>query len=170
MDDYWQAIAHKDKPFLGLGTMENNIIVDLSLFMAHFNCGNALAELSDYDAALSNYSNALSIDRKEIVGRDQALFNRGNLYLDLGQFEQAICDYDTAISLRKDGVIAAGLLFNKGNALVAMGQFEQALECYRLAEDGKAQSSNPFSAHQIALSQQPGLHLPGAVEGGLHWS
>ena len=143
VDDYWQAIAHKDNPFLGLGTMENNIIVDLSLFMAHFNCGNALAELSDYDAALSNYSNALSIDRKEIVGRDQALFNRGNLYLDLGQFEQAICDYDTAISLRKDGVIAAGLLFNKGNALVAMGQFEQALECYRLAEDGKARANGP---------------------------
>ena len=29
------------------------------------------------------------------------------------------------------------------------------------------QPSNPFSAHQIALLQQPGLHLPGAVEGGL---
>ena len=133
--DYRQAIALKDRPFLGLRPMKNNVMVDLILFMAHFNCGNALAELSDYDAALSSYNTALLVDRIEVAGKDQAYFNRGNVYLDLGQFEQAICDYDTAMSLRTDGVISPGLLFNKGNALVAVGQFKQALECYRLAED-----------------------------------
>ena len=143
VDEYRQAIAHKDKPSLGLETMENNVIIDLILFMAHFNCGNALAELSEHTAALNSYSDAILIDRKVIVGRDQAHLNRGNVYLDLGQFEQAICDYDMAISLRMGGPISPALPFNKGNALVGIGKLKEALECYRLAEDGKAHANGP---------------------------
>ena len=143
VDDYRQAIAHKDKPFLGLEAIENTIILDLMLFMAHFNCGNALAALFDYEASLSSYSDAIRISRQEISNRGQALFNRGNVYSDLAQFEQAICDYDAAMSLQTNGTNSPGLLFNKGNALVAIGQFKEALEWYRLAEDGEDRANGP---------------------------
>ena len=143
VDDYRLAIGHEDTPFLGMGPITNNVMSDLMLFMAHFNCGNALAELHDYDAAMGSYDDALSVDRREILGREHAHFNRGNVYQDLGQFDQAIRDYDTAISLRKDGAATAALLSNKGNALVANGQFEQALECYRLAEEQNTRTDGP---------------------------
>ena len=138
VDDYRQAIVHKGQPFLELGPVENPVILDLMLFMAYFNCGNALAELSDYEAALNSYSDAIRIDRKEIVGTDQALFNRGNIHLNLGQPDKAINDYDAAMSLQANNMTSPGILFNKGNALVISGRFEEALECYRLAEVGEA--------------------------------
>ena len=120
-----------------MGTIENTVIVDLMQFMAYFNCGNALTGLADYEAALSSYSEALRIDRNEILNRNQAFFNRGNVYLDLCQFEQAISDYDAAMSLQAKGTNSLGIPFNKGNALVASGRFKDALECYKLAELGE---------------------------------
>lgn len=142
--DYRQAITHKKQPILGLGRTENYATFSTLVFMAYFNCGNALVELCDYQEALNCYNEAIKMDDQSTLSKGQAFYNRGNVYLDLGQFDKAINDYDTAISFRTDGVISPGLHFNKGNAQVANGQFEQALESYRLAEAGIPRNNGPI--------------------------
>ena len=121
--DYEQTITHKDRPFLSLGLDVNGAVRNQMLFMVYFNCGNALAELSDYEEALSYYSKAIQVGLSGSTpfGCGQALFNRGNTYMDLEKFREAIDDYDTAISSGTKRVI-----FNKGNALVAIGRFNEA--------------------------------------------
>ena len=99
-DDYMQAIAHRKRPVLGLGHTENSAIFASLVFMAYSNRGNALAELSDYEGALSSYSAAIEMDEQSVLSRDQALFNRGNTYLDLCQFGEAIKDYNEALTLQ----------------------------------------------------------------------
>ena len=96
------------------------------LFTAYFNCGNAQAELFDYEAALGSYSDAIKLNRRGMLNIDQALFNRGNTHLDLAQFEEAICDYDAALSIQSNGTESQWIPFNKGNALVAIGQFNES--------------------------------------------
>ena len=91
--------------------------------MAYYNCGNALAEISDYEGALSSYSEAIEMDGQSVLIRDKALFNRGNAYLDLGKCDEAIKDYNEALSLHANDVKSQNILFNKGNALVMLGQF-----------------------------------------------
>ena len=134
VDDYRLAIGYRGTPFLGMGPTNRDVLGRVTLSMAHFNCGNVLTELSDYDAALNSYTDALAIDDNGGLGRDYAHFNRGNVHLDLGQFDQAIGDYEAALSLQAPSAIAEGIFFNRGNALVMLGRFEEALECYKLAE------------------------------------
>ena len=143
VEDYRQAIVHQKRPSLHLGHIENSPISDLMLFTAYFNCGNAQAELFDYEAALGSYSDAIKLNRRGILNIEQALFNRGNTHLDLAQFEEAICDYDAALSIQSNGTESPWIPFNKGNALVAIGQFNEALECYRLAEDKETGTKGP---------------------------
>ena len=146
VDDYRQAIAHRERPILGLGHTQNNAIFESLVFMAYFNSGNALAELSDYDAALNSYGEAIDVDGQNQLDKDQALFNRGNTHLDMGHFDKAIKDYDEVLSLRAIGGRLGSILYNKGNALVMLGQFNQALKCYRMGQpsewtEGMAQNS-----------------------------
>ena len=131
VEDYRQAIAHKERPILGLGQTKNEAVFASLVFMAYSNCGNALAELSDYEGALNSYSDANQMDVQSILSKDQVLFNRGNAYLDLGQFGEAIKDYNEVLSLQANGEKSQNILFNMGNALVMLGQFNEALKCYR---------------------------------------
>ena len=129
-DDYMQAITHREQPILGLGQTKNNAISAPLVFMAYSNRGNALAELFDYEEALSSYSEAIEMDGQSVSGRGQAIFNRGNAYLDLGRFDEAIGDYDQTLALHANEVRPQDLLLNKGNALVMLGRFREALKCY----------------------------------------
>ncbi len=139
IEDYGQAMAHKDQPFLSLVLDINEFLRSRFLVMVYFNCGNALAALDDYEEALLYYGKAIEVSLGEPVafGREQALFNRGNTYMDLGKFREAIGDYDKAIALGEERVI-----FNKGNALVALGRFNEAVECYRQAEQEQRDRSS----------------------------
>ena len=134
VDDYMKAIAHREQPILGLGPTENSAIFAPLVFMAYSNCGNALAELCDHEAALNRYSEAIEMDGQGMLGRDQTLFNRGNTYLDLGQFSEAIKDYNEALTLHANDMRSLNILFNKGNALVMLGEFNEALQCYRMGQ------------------------------------
>ena len=89
-DDYRQVIVNIEQPFLSLGHIENSAALDLMMFIAHFNCGNAMAELSDYEAALSSYSEATQIDGHMLPDKFQVLYNRGNIYLDATQPDKAV--------------------------------------------------------------------------------
>ena len=132
VDDYRQAIEYIGHPFMDLAP-EQNFFQDVMLFIAYFNCANVLAELRDYEDALSNYSQAIQLQESDVFDQPQTYFNRGNTYLDLGQFDAAINDYDAALSLKATADTSGMILFNKGNALVATGDFEKALECYQQA-------------------------------------
>ena len=132
--DYRQAIANKKQPFLGLGHTENDVVSEPLVFMAYFNCGNALAELTDYKAALHDYGEAIQMDGQGVLGKHQALFNRGNAHLDLSLFDEAIKDYNDALSIQANEVKSGNILFNKGNTLVMLGQFDEALKCYRMGQ------------------------------------
>ena len=134
MADYRQAIVHKEQPILGLGLTKNKIVFKTLVFMAYFNCGNMLAELTEYNAALSSYSEAIQIGTQSVSGKDQAFFNRGNAHLDLGLFDKAIKDYNEALSLQTDEVMSGNILFNKGNALVMLGRLNEALKCYKMGQ------------------------------------
>ena len=152
VDDYMQAIAHRDQPVLGLGRTENSAMFASLTFMAYYNCGNALAELSDYEGALRNYSKAIEMDEQNVLGRGQVLFNRGNAYLDLGQFGQAIKDYNEALTLQANEVSLGNILFNKANALVVLGKFTEALKCYRTGQPGdltEAMVQNAAALEQV---------------------
>ena len=134
VDDYKQAIAFRHQPILGLGPTENRAVFESLVFMAHFNCGNALTELSDYEAALTSYSEAIQMEMQRELGKERAHFNRGNAHLDFGQFDEAIDDYDATVSLQADAMSLASILYNKGNALVMLGRFNEALQCYRTGQ------------------------------------
>ena len=133
VDDYRQAIVFRHQPILGLGHTENHAVFESLVFMALFNCGNVLAELPDYEAALVSYGEAIQMDSQNVFGKDQVFFNRGNTYLDMGQFDEAINDYNEVLSSQANGVNSGSILFNKGNALVLRGQFDEALKCYRMS-------------------------------------
>ena len=143
VQDYEQAIAHRDQVLFGIETAEDNPVRSLMLFMAYFNCGNAMAELCEYDAALSYYGKAVQLKAAISLDKEVAFFNRGNVYLDLGQSGEAINDYDKALSLRADEKNSGRTFFNKGNTLVMIGLFNEALECYRLAEQHEVTAHGP---------------------------
>ena len=150
--DYRQTIVFRHQPILGLGHTENSAVFESLVFMALFNCGNALAELSDYEAALVSYSEAIQLEMQRALGKEQALFNRGNTYLDLVQFDEAINDYNEVLSLQANLGSSRSTLFNKGNALVMLGQFNEALKCYRmpsLTEWTESMVQNSSSLEQV---------------------
>ena len=101
-------------------------------FIAHCKCGNALAKLPDYEAAVNSYSQAIRMEAAEEAGlkKDGVLFNRGNTYFDLCQHAKAIDDYNTALSLQENKADCGHILFNKGTALVLRGRFSEAIDCY----------------------------------------
>ena len=149
VDDYRLAVKHSGQPLLGLEPLANSIMTNEMLFMAHFNCGNALAEIAEYEAALSSYTEAIQFVRSQKQFKHTAFFNRGNVHLDLGQFDAAICDYDAAMSLQLSGTTSSGIPFNKGNALVALGRFKEALEYYRQGEQENDVANRPTPNKQL---------------------
>ena len=152
VDDYEQAIAHKEQPILGLGRTENDAVFESLVFMAYFNCGNALAELADYEAALVHYSEAIEMEMRRKFGKEQALFNRGNAYLDLAKFDKAINDYSEALSLQTNEVRSGSISFSMGNALVMLGQFDEALKRYKIGQPTdwpKGMAQNATSLEQV---------------------
>lgn len=134
IEDYDKAVAH-------IGQL--HAIVRDTVF---FNRGNSKAELSDYDGALQDYSEAININ----ADLPHAYYNRGNTYVDLYRFEEALLDYD-----RVSGLTPQDYLFNKGNAFLALGRLLEARRCYLdavakgVSHDGIGQ--NLWTLEQIML-------------------
>ena len=132
--DYDKAVAH---------VSQLHPIIQDTVF---FNRGNSKTELSDYDGALQDYTEAISIN----PNLSQAYYNRGNTYVDLYRFGEALLDYD-----RVTGHSSQDTAFNKGNALVAMGRWPEARRCYLDADakgvDHEGIAQNLGTLEQIML-------------------
>lgn len=94
----------------------------------YFNRGNVKSGTDDFEGALEDFEEAVSLS-VQVGERDPCCFlNRGNVNFLLHRFGEAICDYEEAIRL--DGLIAH---LNKGNVLVTLGRFDEALQSYDAA-------------------------------------
>ena len=112
----------------------------------YFNRGNSKAELADYEGALQDYSEAISLN----PSHPQYYYNRGNTYADLYRFNEALLDYDQ-VGSRYSGNTA----FNKGNTFLAMGRLSKALRCYQDAVAGGVDhvgiNQNTWTLEQMLL-------------------
>ena len=143
VEDYDNAVSHKDKPFLNVDPSPTKLIYNPILVMLYYNRGNAKAELADYEGALRDYDETIRLDPTY----SGSFFNRANTYADLSRFNEAIVDYDQAI---QSGSLHAH--FNKGNALVFLGRFDEALQCYKESEkQGMGGSTVPANRRDLEI-------------------
>ena len=91
-----------------------------------FNCGNALYEIGQYEAAIASYDQALAFK----PDYHEAWYSRVSALSDLGQKEEAIASYDKAIEFKPDDYNAWN---NRGIALSALGSYEEALMSFEQA-------------------------------------
>ena len=90
---------------------------------AHFNRGNILSALGQFEAALASYDAAIGIK----AAYAEAWCNRGLALAELKQMTAALASFDRAIAL-KPGFAEAHC--NCGNAFTALGEWEAALASY----------------------------------------
>ncbi len=117
--------------------------------------GSALAELGDYDTALTCYSEAETIARETGERRSIAVNqgNRGLALADLGKYEEALACFAAAETINREMSMTAGVALNLGNrgaALAAMQQHDDALALLHQAEEMHRELGNRM---QIAVNQ-----------------
>ena len=123
VQDYSLAIEHKDVPALGFDQDGLFVTEHWFLFSVYFNCGNAAFMLKDFDAAIKNFNQTISLS----PNFTDAYFNRGNAYSEMFLWEDAISDYNRAWQLGN----SPNVLFNKGNSLVRSGKIKRAHSVFR---------------------------------------
>ena len=87
----------------------------------YFNRGNANSSIPNNEAALGDYSSAITLQ----PDLKSAYYNRGNIYMDLYRFEEAISDYERVNENPPQHANA-----NKALALVASGRLPEARREY----------------------------------------
>jgi len=121
-----------DHPDIRIISCTRNInsgrFVGSNLAIAFYNRAVAYRETGQWDKAIADYTEAISLDPD-----DADIFNsRGNAYYGDGQFDQAIDDYDQAIDLDPSLPEAFS---NRGNVYRKAGKFDLAIEDYGRAMD-----------------------------------
>ena len=86
------------------------------------NRGNSKAELSDYNGALQDYTEAI----RKNPNLPQTYYNRGNTYADLYRFEEALLDYDQ-VTGTGPGVMPPSI---EVILYWRLGQLKEARRCY----------------------------------------
>ncbi len=71
----------------------------MHLAEAYYNRGNTHATLNEYDRAIADYTQAISIEPKLV----EAYNKRGLAYHSIGLYEEALADYTQAIHTVEDG-------------------------------------------------------------------
>ncbi len=127
-DDYDAALSHLE---LLSGDQPDSSKEEFNKHLArqlYFNRGNVKSGTDDFEGALADFEEAVSL-RVQVGERDPWCFlNKGNVNFLLHRFGEAIVDYEEATKL--DGQIAH---LNKGNVLVTLGRFDEALQSYDAA-------------------------------------
>jgi tetratricopeptide (TPR) repeat protein len=103
----------------------------------HANYGTALGERGEYNAAVTQFDQALAIWPKD----PETLVKRGTALAGQGKYDEAIRSYRAALELRPDDAMA---YLNFGATLAARGQYDEAIALYRKAlaiQPGRAQAS-----------------------------
>ena len=93
---------------------------------AHYDVGNSMIALGQYESAATCYRLALKL-KPDFV---EAHYNLGNALKDSGQLETAAASFRHALALRPDLVDAH---YNLGNIFKDLGKFQDAVNCYRQA-------------------------------------
>jgi tetratricopeptide (TPR) repeat protein len=91
--------------------------------IAHYNRGNAYANESDDDNAITDYTKSIEFNPKFAF----AWFNRGNSHFNNGDLDKAIGDYTAALKLNPRYVPA---YINRGNAYRDTGDYAKAFPDY----------------------------------------
>ena len=112
--------------------------------VAFSNCGNALQNMEQYDAAVDSYNKAIAI----IPDYPEAFYNRGNALQSLKKYEAAVDSYDKAIALKPDYAEAYS---NRGNALLRLSKCAAAVDDYDRAIAIKPEFTEAYSNRSNAL-------------------
>jgi tetratricopeptide (TPR) repeat protein len=88
---------------------------------AYHNQGVSLAMLGNYDEALANFEQAISLNPQYPNTR----FNRAELWLELGEYGKAEQEYSAVIQLSPDDVDSR---VGRGHARFYLGRFEESLQ------------------------------------------
>jgi len=126
--------------------------------IAYNNRGEAYFRKGDYDRAIFDYDQALSIDPNYKTAY-YLYENRGTAYLMKGDYERAIADYHQALRINPND---ANAYYNRGTAYFNKGDFEEAISDFN-----KALEINPGYAEAYfykALACEKMGHLPEALE------
>lgn len=89
----------------------------------HYNHGNVLFALKQFEKAIACYDRALAI----VPGYVEAHFNRGNALLKSGRSSDALASFDQALRLNPN---IAEIHSGRGNALRALKRFDEAVACF----------------------------------------
>jgi predicted O-linked N-acetylglucosamine transferase (SPINDLY family) len=117
----------------------------------HYNYGNVLIELSQFEQAVACYDRALTI----APGYIEARFNRGNALLRCGRFVDALASFDEALRLNPN---VAEIHSGRGNALRELKRLEEALASF-----DKALQLRPNDASFLA-NRGNALHELGSAD------
>ena len=104
----------------------------------YFFRGNAKYELGQYEAAISDYTQAIRLKPDSA----DAYNNRGNAKANLKEYFAAISDYDTAIRLKPDDAKAYS---NRGVAKEGLKQYAAAISDYDTAIRLKPDSADAYN-------------------------
>lgn len=105
---------------------------------AHRDAAVALETKNDYNGAMQEFQQALSIERevKDRKGEGQTLINLGNDCFHLTQYEKAIDFFQQALPIEqevKDRMREAKALYDIGACNSSLNQYEKAIDFYRKA-------------------------------------
>ena len=98
----------------------------LNVIEACYNRGISRCHEEDYEAAISDFDQALQLNPKLA----DAYYNRGLAYTKLGQYQEAIEDYSEALEINPNWADAYN---NRGNADYKLGNHEKAIADYNQA-------------------------------------
>ena len=98
----------------------------LNVTEACYNRGISRCHEEDYEAAISDFDQALQLNPKLA----DAYYNRGLAYTKLGQYQEAIEDYTEALEINPNWADAYN---NRGNAYYKLGNHEKAIADYNQA-------------------------------------
>ncbi len=113
-----------------------------SVFQIHFNIGDCLREMNEYDKAAAEYNLALTAAREkaDIVMQAKALASLGTLFLRQDKFKEAQDFFKQSIDLNpKDEILA----YNVAEICFGNNKTDEALQYYGLAARIKPQWGDP---------------------------
>ena len=119
--NYLKALLAKVQPARPLSQSSQSISAE-----TYWHRGNVKYELGQYEAAISDYTQAIHLKPDYA----DAYNNRGNAKYNLMQYEAAITDYDMAIRLKPDFALA---YYNRGNAKALLDRTWEAKQDVRTA-------------------------------------
>ncbi len=120
----------------------------------YYNAGNALYRMQEYEAALSEYDEALIWAEDDL--RAKGFFNKGNVYFDMEQYPQAIEEYKRVLRIDPDNDDAKHNLELAMSMLPQQDEQEQGEEPEENDQEGPEQQEQEQQDQQQEQQQQEG--------------